>query len=67
MSQYFRTSAMQTGGPFTCFNCNKLLAAKLKGHMSIEFKCPRCHARINIEMNEPIDWENDNAKHKPAS
>lgn len=52
---YYRTEQMANGGPFRCYNCNKLLAAKISGTaLEIDMDCPRCHAKIHITMNEPI-------------
>jgi len=54
VGSYFRNPNIFVGGPFRCYNCNKLLLTKLSGDQyKIELKCPRCKAYIIIKMNEP--------------
>jgi len=54
---YFRNSAMMAGGPFRCYNCNRLLMVKLTGDQyKVELKCPRCKAYIIIKMRESVPW-----------
>lgn len=46
---------MFEGGPFRCFNCNKLLAKKLTGSVyEITFECPRCKTETVVKTKEPI-------------
>ena len=59
MPQYYRTAAMQEGGLFKCFNCDKTLAIKLKGNCFVQFFCPRCHAFITVKMREPVNWSKE--------
>lgn len=58
MGSYFRRPEMMNGKGLRCYNCGKLLAIKLEGsNYEVRMKCPRCKAKIKIEMSEPIDWK----------
>lgn len=46
---------MQTGKPFRCQNCDRLLIEKIHGNdYKISLHCPRCKASIYIVMKESI-------------
>jgi len=54
---YYRKPEMFSGGPFRCYNCDKLLAANLTGSVfELHLKCPRCKAEIRIKCGEPIPF-----------
>ena len=53
---YFRTKAMQNGGPFRCHNCNKKLISKVHGKLKLTLTCPRCKTFIMLIMNEEVPF-----------
>jgi len=71
MGSYFRRPEMVEGKGLRCYNCGKLLAIKLDGsNYEVRMRCPRCKAKIKIEMLEPIDWKKkkeEERKETPAA
>ncbi len=54
---YMRSQAMVSGGPFRCFNCNRLLIQSLTGSVyEISLECQRCNATIRVRCKEPIPF-----------
>ena len=55
MGLIWRTGEIQSGGPFRCYSCNRLLLAHLGGtHYELELKCTKCHTEIRIVCNQPV-------------
>lgn len=73
MGNYFRRPEMMEGRGFRCYNCGKMLALKVEGsNYEIKLLCPRCKARIKLEMREPLGWKKkpenkDEVKPKPVT
>jgi len=51
MSQYRLTPEMEGERPFRCFRCHKQLVWHIEGACTLKFQCPRCKARITVELD----------------
>lgn len=67
MGSYFRRPEMVNGKGFRCYNCGKLLTIKLQGSdYVVVLRCPRCKAKIKVEMNEPVVWKRQKEEQEPS-
>jgi len=54
MGKVVLTKAMQGSKPFRCYNCHRVLALDVQGECKLVLQCPRCKARITLEVPAPI-------------
>jgi len=58
MGSHFQTGEMEGEKPFRCYNCNKQLLVNINGSdYTIDLTCPRCKAKITMELRNPIPEE----------